>query len=983
MIRYKKSVDFTENIVLSAEAIDRLLEVGTNWKEFNIKEKLQDIAVELAINYVGNSFGFNDKEQINVGDIIFDQNERYEEIKERINNDKYRSRNIVVIGAGASKDAYDCLPLGQDLIDAFENEFISPMSGIPFLHQKYEQFKDETIKLTEYKFDFENFLYILSSHFVPHQLLRDKISQYTGLRYSPSLFYEIIAHLLKHCFVDAVINFNFEEILDQAIEEEIDRQNYQYVLSDGDCVDLDELVVDGRLKTPVYIKPHGTASYKSTLRFTKRHYLDLPFEMKKMLESLISGMRGESDQINRVNLFVIGFDMNSIEFNEILNNFLPPNSRIYHIGWEMDNGKLDRVTSLLPNFFKKTRSFGLKDSTVYGYIPLMYFNSNRSDLRNCITSPLAEVFSYVWRKCHAFFREAYRPRSISRHEIVSYLFQDRSLGGNNDDLVSEVNYLHRKHCVSQIGDKYDNNPEYFRDRVLVEIALELIRSNGIIDVVESLRNDTRIGQYYKLYEQKCRSVGHRRNEIYTIYQLLEEFCSEKQSAHQITKEFLFAKNVYRINPLDFKDETTLAKCEKMLKKRWEKIGYRSGLVDPNWENRSLLFRKIAIITACFKHFSEEQEGEGRYYKVNLTVLYRLLTSKLLSIDFRVRLFGNTDFKIHNGIAWKENVYLKCPGETINVRNSHPFIYELFRLFVKSAGSHYYYIRPRVNDSKNFMWESFSKSKLIHTNLALNYEFREMFLEREWNYLLIILESGEIVRKIILELLYEEQNDSLSAVKKTLLQNLRNKEKQILLVSSFETVFQLTQELIEGPDEINFCERIKIHERFVIPDPRMHELEMDNNRKLVDVMLLPSNWHNHHLAIFLNKNRIGAVHNLSSTSQYHDTHQILKNHFVGSLYMYRRGFSNSITPLYLGFDWLEPHHDNKIMDDMEKVMKLFFTYFCRAFDFHDDPSRMHCSNSITSFFDDHSLNSLSFEFFDSIRFNEVFQSFVKKFIGFAK
>ena len=41
------------------------------------------------------------------------------------------------------------------------------------------------------------------------------------VRYYPGLAYEILAHLMKHGFIDAIINFNFDEVLDQAIEDEL------------------------------------------------------------------------------------------------------------------------------------------------------------------------------------------------------------------------------------------------------------------------------------------------------------------------------------------------------------------------------------------------------------------------------------------------------------------------------------------------------------------------------------------------------------------------------------------------------------------------------------------------------------------------------------------------------------------------------------------------------------------------------------------
>ncbi|MBK6976711.1 MAG: hypothetical protein IPH28_06005 [Cytophagaceae bacterium] len=94
----------------------------------------------------------------------------------------------------------------------------------------------------------------------------------------PSVFYEILAHIFKNRFVDAVINFNFDESFDQAVLEEISTGELKKIVSDGDCVPYVDLVEEHNLKLPLYIKPHGTFSEKSSLRFTKEHYIDIPQE---------------------------------------------------------------------------------------------------------------------------------------------------------------------------------------------------------------------------------------------------------------------------------------------------------------------------------------------------------------------------------------------------------------------------------------------------------------------------------------------------------------------------------------------------------------------------------------------------------------------------------------------------------------------------------------------------------------------------------
>lgn len=270
-----------------------------------IRDNLKLLAIELMTNHCTASFGEEEKKKVRL-DELFDPKAKdhlYEDLvknstrKVGDNSDIYLSdviqhRNILIIGAGATYDAYKAIPLGAQVIDKFEKTYKANIEAFPALKEKFDNHIRE-LKLQGREPDFENMLSLYSELIFTHSQLRSEISGLFKFRYCPSLFYELVAHMFKHSFIDVIINFNFDEMLDQVIEEELGADNYYHILSDGDCVPIEDMMLDGRLKVPIYIKPHGSVSHRSTLRFTKRHYLDVPEQIQELLVKLISGERGD------------------------------------------------------------------------------------------------------------------------------------------------------------------------------------------------------------------------------------------------------------------------------------------------------------------------------------------------------------------------------------------------------------------------------------------------------------------------------------------------------------------------------------------------------------------------------------------------------------------------------------------------------------------------------------------------------------------
>ena len=369
-------------------------------------------------------------------------------------NDNIKKRTIVVVvGAGAS--SYGNMPLGKDAIEILKNKFrINP--------EAFQYTLDELESV--YRFDrttFETNL-LAFSKFRPNSLL-DELNRMYSHRYFPIFCYEMLAHLLKHRFIDVIINFNFDEFLDQSIDDEVGIDEYYKIIFDGDCPEhfLSKDSSDDyeeKPDLPVYIKPHGTASHKSTLRFTREDYFRLPKDIRILLDNLL--IKPNLPLI----LICIGFNMQSFEFNHMIKN-LPRGSEIYYI----NKSKPEPEPKL---HIDKTYHIKVND---------------KNDLNSIIKN--------LWDEISELFKQNYKPRSIDRHLILSSMFKDY----NTD--TPRKKPLKRK---------------YFLNRTKIELLISAAKSKGLINMSEVARG--RCGKYYDLYQKEAMHTSRRAKSFANIFQ---------------------------------------------------------------------------------------------------------------------------------------------------------------------------------------------------------------------------------------------------------------------------------------------------------------------------------------------------------------------------------------------------------------------------------------------------------------------------------
>jgi hypothetical protein len=355
---------------------------------------------------------------------------------------------VVLIGAGASHDACG-LPTGSSAAGRLRHAFKAQHNLDSLISAEIHRITVEN-RLEEH--DFETVLLALSKF--DQTTVLNELNTIYNRRHYPSLAYEILAHWMKHRFVDAIVNFNFDELLDQALDDELGPHGYYRVITDGDCPEETSKWLDdkGRFKFPVYIKPHGTASSKSTMRFTRRAYTLLSPDLETLLTELFKG---------RTDVLVVGYAMQSVEFNDILAR----------------SGR-DKSFFLLD----------LKEQQLRGGDPKL--NSRKVFWDSGSSGGLGPCLEKISGEIDHIFHPDFGPRTISRHRLISKLFK-------------------RQLNLDQDRDARRREREtYLRDRVYLEISLAISKGRGFVSL-EHLAFG-RAGHYFR--DLRRYAFAHGSNE---------------------------------------------------------------------------------------------------------------------------------------------------------------------------------------------------------------------------------------------------------------------------------------------------------------------------------------------------------------------------------------------------------------------------------------------------------------------------------------
>jgi hypothetical protein len=387
--------------------------------------------------------------------------------------DRYHEsvRTVAIVGAGAS---LPIASLADDLVADLEKE----------LGQHDRDPREEYLNMLEVAYDlgrdqFETRLMALC-HTQGERAVQDAIGTRYRHRHPTLLAYELLAHLLHHRFIDMVISFNFDELLDQSIEDELGPNEFTRVISERDFDPSQPP------SGPLYIKPHGTAAEPESLRFTKERYFTIPKSIASLIES-----RFDVEHLVVLNL---GFSMVNVDFQYLLRK--PTEVEIFNFNpHPIPAGVIDEIAKRRQPITDRRQKIPPGESDFPTLNELAPVGADPED-EELLGATLTEVVDSLDEACAAESSGPARFRSIERHQGLCKLLGPFRPGSAK----RHAEYLHR--------------------RAVLEIAFAAAKGRGVVSIA-SLADD-RCGRYYDLYAAKaeepeswssvCESGGLKANQ---------------------------------------------------------------------------------------------------------------------------------------------------------------------------------------------------------------------------------------------------------------------------------------------------------------------------------------------------------------------------------------------------------------------------------------------------------------------------------------
>jgi hypothetical protein len=377
-----------------------------------------------------------------------------------------RMRCVAVVGASASAPL---MKRGDALATQLERRFNDQDAA-----RRAELFRLQRV----YKLDgddFETRLAALSRTPEVTQEVKATIAEWYAYRHPTILGYELLSHLLKHRFLDAILSFNFDELLDQSLDDELGSDGYRRLVSDRDCANV-ESDPDKDTYLPLYNKLHGTATEPDSLRLTREAYYKLPQQLMEVVQGLL---KSQFTAVVNVGSAMTGFDLH----------------RLLRIPEELE---------------------------VYDLSPLSVERSVRDEITSERENPLPDSLQQNEPRPPAKFflpaEELTRKRSCDRwlKDLVREIEYRSGKGASPDDLASLVKFrsVDRHEAVAHVLgpestlSRWTEHPkrwradyvDYLRKRTIVELAFSGAKARGLAQL--SWLATDRSGIYYELYRRE-------------------------------------------------------------------------------------------------------------------------------------------------------------------------------------------------------------------------------------------------------------------------------------------------------------------------------------------------------------------------------------------------------------------------------------------------------------------------------------------------
>jgi SIR2-like domain len=359
-------------------------------------------------------------------------------------------RTVAVVGAGASLPVRDiATELAEDLEKDLEKDDNAREVELDRLETVYGLDRES----------FETRLTALCRTPEAERQVREAISKEYRLRHPSLLTYETLAHLLNHRYLDLIISFNFDELLDQSIDDELGRDEYTRVVSEGDF-DLNSGVTG-----PLYVKMHGSATEPDSLRFTRERYYWTPKSIIELVESKFD--------VDNLVLITLGFKMDSFDFQHLLRK--PKNLEIYHLDPSELSGK---VLGQITEQRKKARERKETDRSADTDEPsrvASFAVARGQPGTDFLEKLVGQLVVDLEKLCKSPTAGPAKWRSTLRHQAVVKLIDGTDL-----------------------KDK-QRHARYLRRRTILEIALTVAKGRGVVSITSMVGD--RCGRYYDLYRQ--------------------------------------------------------------------------------------------------------------------------------------------------------------------------------------------------------------------------------------------------------------------------------------------------------------------------------------------------------------------------------------------------------------------------------------------------------------------------------------------------
>lgn len=450
-------------------------------------------------------------------------------------------RCIAVVGAGASAPVLD---RGDDLASGLIQKFNIEQTAIDAERERLARIT--AVDPTE----FEAQLSAIGQTLGNSRLVQAAISGLYRVRHPTVLAYELLAHLVKHRFLDAIISMNFDELLDQSLADEVGPDEYERIVSDRDCVEVQSNVFAPDY-IPLYIKLHGTASEPDSIRFTRESYYDSPTQVGTEAARLF--------QTPECIVLNLGFGMTSFDLHRLL--AIPDAVRLYNLSYDhltvkarqaltRERAHQEKADSSLEFLESSKNSQKLNEErraleAEGGSVGPAAPPEDRTDASDLMMDRLLIGMENRVRELIDRNSFAVSLRSVDRHRtVVRLLGADSRPGRRLVNLPRSFDPHMSLDPMIRAARPDAVTAGYLLRRTILEMALAMARGRGLVSVA-TLAVD-RCGYYYDAY---CRYAGKRAKSWHALYTLAGFVQNQKvpdvfEATEAIQETDLLEKGVY-------------------------------------------------------------------------------------------------------------------------------------------------------------------------------------------------------------------------------------------------------------------------------------------------------------------------------------------------------------------------------------------------------------------------------------------------------